>query len=64
MSHLKQSILQEYHGDPESAIEAVKTGQAYGAIYFNANFSIAMVGRMALGSCLRSELIHRIYPVK
>lgn len=49
LNHLNQSILREYYSDPESAIEAVKTGQAWGAVYFTENFTDALVARMALG---------------
>lgn len=54
LNHLNQSILREYYSDPESAIEAVKTGQAWGAVYFTENFTDALVARMALGSSMWS----------
>lgn len=34
---------------PELAIQAVKDGNAWGAIYFTENFTDALVARMALG---------------
>ncbi|KAG4068799.1 hypothetical protein HA402_002490 [Bradysia odoriphaga] len=57
LSHLNPSYLQLYYNDSESAIEAVKIGQAWGAIYFNANFSVAMVGRMLLGRTTSDEIL-------
>lgn len=41
--------IQEYYETPESAINAVKVGDAWGAIYFTDNFTDALVARMALG---------------
>ncbi|XP_037028450.1 ABC transporter G family member 20-like [Bradysia coprophila] len=57
LSLLNPSYLRQYHNDSESAIEAVKTGQAWAAIYFNANFSVAMVGRMLLGRTASDEVL-------
>lgn len=42
-------MIKEYYPDPESAIEAVRIGHAWGAIYFTENFTDALVARMALG---------------
>ncbi|XP_014252256.1 ABC transporter G family member 20 isoform X4 [Cimex lectularius] len=43
------TIVKDYYETPESAIEAVKVGDAWGAIYFTDNFTDALVARMALG---------------
>ncbi|XP_018319126.1 ABC transporter G family member 20 [Agrilus planipennis] len=43
------TIIKNYYPDPDSAIEAVKTGHAWGALYFTENFTDALVARMALG---------------
>jgi len=43
------TIVKEYYKSPESAIEAVQMGDAWGAIYFTDNFTDALVARMALG---------------
>lgn len=53
LDHLKnQSIIKEYYADLESAINAVKEGQAWGAIYFNENYTDSLVARLALGKFL------------
>lgn len=49
LSHLNSTIIKEYYPDAESAIEAVRVGHAWGAIYFTENFTDALVARMALG---------------
>lgn len=42
-------ITQDYYESPEKAIDAVKVGDAWGALYFTENFTDALVARMALG---------------
>lgn len=42
-------VTREYYADPESAIKAVRTGHAWGALYFTENFTDALVARMGLG---------------
>lgn len=42
-------ILKEYYPDPESALEAVRRGQAWGTLYFTENFTDALFARMTLG---------------
>lgn len=49
LDHLNDSIEKEYYASPELAIQAVKDGNAWGAIYFTDNFTDALVARMALG---------------
>ncbi|XP_031632898.1 ABC transporter G family member 20 isoform X2 [Contarinia nasturtii] len=49
LSHLNSTIIKEYYPDPKSAVEAVRVGHAWGAIYFTENFTDALVARMALG---------------
>lgn len=41
--------MQDFYESPDKAIEAVKMGDAWGAIYFTDNFTDALVARMALG---------------
>lgn len=41
--------MQEYYRDPESAMDAVRNGDAWGTLYFTENFTDALVARMALG---------------
>lgn len=52
ISHLNSTIIKTYYPTPEAAVEAVKVGQAWGAIYFTENFTDALVARMALGDVL------------
>ncbi|XP_059488543.1 ABC transporter G family member 20 isoform X1 [Neocloeon triangulifer] len=50
LQHLNNnSIVQVYYPDTESAIEAVRSGNAWGALYFTENFTDALVARMVLG---------------
>lgn len=42
-------FVQDYYETPEMAIDAVRTGDAWGALYFTENFTDALVARMALG---------------
>lgn len=42
-------MIKEYYPDPESAKHAVRSGEAWGALYFTDNFTDALVARMALG---------------
>ncbi|XP_019699572.1 ABC transporter G family member 23 isoform X3 [Harpegnathos saltator] len=44
-----ETMIKTYYPNPDSAIEAVRTGQAWGALYFTENFTDALVARMALG---------------
>lgn len=45
----KETIIQDHYPDPESAINAVRVGDAWGALYFTENFTDALVARMVLG---------------
>ncbi|XP_014273769.3 ABC transporter G family member 20 isoform X1 [Halyomorpha halys] len=51
------TIIKEYYETPESAIDAVKVGDAWGAIYFTDNFTDALVARMALGRDSDDEIL-------
>lgn len=42
-------FFQDYYDTEEKAIDAVKMGDAWGALYFTENFTDALVARMALG---------------
>ena len=42
-------FLQDYYPDPESAMEAVRRGQAWGTLYFTENFTDALVARIGIG---------------
>ena len=43
------TIVKEYYEDPLAAVNAVKQGEAWGALYFTENFTDALVARMGLG---------------
>lgn len=49
LSHLNSTIIKEFYADPEAAVEAVRTGHAWGALYFTDNFTDALLARMQLG---------------
>lgn len=49
LSHLNKTIVKEYYETPEKALDAVRQGEAWGALYFTENFTDALVARMALG---------------
>ncbi len=58
LGHLNNnSIIKDFYPDQETAIQAVKDGNAWGVIYFTENFTDALVARIALGEfCLFSIL--------
>lgn len=49
LSHLNNSIIQDYYPDVASAKHAVEIGDAWGALYFTENFTDALIARIALG---------------
>lgn len=49
LNHLSSNIIKEYYPDPLSAIESVRSGHTWGALYFTDNFTDALVARMNLG---------------
>lgn len=50
LDHLRNnSIIKEYYADLTSALNAVKEGDAWGALYFNENYTDSLVARLALG---------------
>ncbi|XP_065225669.1 ABC transporter G family member 20 isoform X3 [Planococcus citri] len=53
----KDTIVQDYYKEPDSAINAVRSGDAWGAIYFTENFTDALVARMALGKEADNETL-------
>lgn len=44
------SIVKEYFPTPEAAMDSVRKGSAWGALYFTENFTDALVARMGLGA--------------
>lgn len=51
------SFSKDYYKDKDSAIDAVKSGDAWGVIYFTENFTDALVARMALGKDADNETL-------
>lgn len=51
------TIVKEYYPDEEAAKLAVKSGDAWGALYFTENFTDALVARMALGKDADNETL-------
>ncbi|CAH1100505.1 unnamed protein product [Psylliodes chrysocephalus] len=51
------TIVKHYYRTPEEAKMAVRTGEAWGALYFTENFTDALVARMALGKDADEETL-------
>ncbi|XP_053682131.1 ABC transporter G family member 23 isoform X2 [Sabethes cyaneus] len=49
LNHLNTTISKIYYPDLDSAVDAVRQGNAWGALYFTDNFTDALVARIALG---------------
>ncbi|XP_043272865.1 ABC transporter G family member 20 isoform X2 [Venturia canescens] len=52
-----ETMIKEYYEDPESAMEAVRRGQAWGTLYFTENFTDALLARMMLGNGADEETL-------
>ncbi|XP_046748724.1 ABC transporter G family member 23 isoform X2 [Diprion similis] len=52
-----KTMVKEYYPDPTSAMDAVRAGEAWGALYFTENFTDALVARMALGRMADEETL-------
>ncbi|KAH0566724.1 hypothetical protein KQX54_003464 [Cotesia glomerata] len=52
-----RTVIKEYYEYPEDAIEAVKLGNAWGALYFTENFTESLVARMGLGQTVDNETL-------
>lgn len=50
-------MVKQYYETPEYAKEAVRRGEAWGALYFTENFTDALVARMALGKDTDEETL-------
>lgn len=58
LENLNNNTIQKlYYPTPGAAIEAVKTGNAWGALYFTENFTDALVARLALGKDADEETL-------
>ncbi|XP_056644234.1 ABC transporter G family member 20 isoform X2 [Diorhabda sublineata] len=51
------TIIKQYYRTPEEAKDAVRMGDAWGALYFTENFTDALVARMALGKDADEETL-------
>lgn len=51
------TIIKHYYETPEEAQDAVRSGNAWGALYFTENFTDALVARMALGKDADEETL-------
>ncbi|GBP77024.1 ABC transporter G family member 20 [Eumeta japonica] len=58
INHLRNtSIVKEYYPDVDSALDAVRVGDAWGTLYFNENYTDALSARLALGNIADNETI-------
>ncbi|XP_063228570.1 ABC transporter G family member 20-like isoform X2 [Bacillus rossius redtenbacheri] len=58
IQHLKEdTIVKDYYDTPEDALDAVRSGNAWGALYFTENFTDALVARMGLGQYADEETL-------
>lgn len=58
INHLRNdSVVKEYYDTLPDAIAAVRSGDAWGAIYFNENYTDSLVARLALGEVADDETI-------
>ncbi|XP_065372469.1 ABC transporter G family member 23 isoform X2 [Calliphora vicina] len=57
LNHLNHSVVKTYYSDLEDAKEAVRLGNAWGAIYITENFTDAFTARAALGRDSDDETI-------
>ncbi|KAJ8965228.1 hypothetical protein NQ314_004298 [Rhamnusium bicolor] len=53
------TMVKQYYPDQDAAREAVKSGDAWGALYFTENFTDALVARMALGKDAEKETLEQ-----
>lgn len=49
LDHLNNHTIKEYYATLDDAIQAVADGEAWGALYFNENYTDSLVARLALG---------------
>lgn len=58
ISHLKNSsMITNYYPTLDSALDAVRTGEVWGAVYFNENYTDSLVARLALADTADDETI-------
>ncbi|XP_034254598.1 ABC transporter G family member 20 isoform X1 [Thrips palmi] len=52
-----ETIVKDYYETKDQALDAVRMGEAWGALYFTENFTDALVARMALGQSSDNETL-------
>nr|CAD7450908.1 unnamed protein product [Timema bartmani]CAD7464386.1 unnamed protein product [Timema tahoe] len=58
LQYLKNStIIKDYYDTTENALDAVRSGNAWGVLYFTENFTDALVARMGLGQYADEETL-------
>ncbi|XP_026754032.1 ABC transporter G family member 23 isoform X1 [Galleria mellonella] len=57
LHQLEEHTIKEYYADLTSALNAVKEGEAWGALYFNENYTDSLVARLALADTADNETI-------
>lgn len=60
LDNLNNHTVKEYYADLTSALKAVEDGEAWGALYFNENYTDSLVARLALGEFLKLYLYSRV----
>lgn len=49
LDNLNNHTIKEYYANLTDALKAVEDGEAWGALYFNENYTDSLVARLALG---------------
>ncbi|XP_075986505.1 ABC-type transporter snustorr isoform X2 [Anticarsia gemmatalis] len=57
LDHLNNHTIQEYYATLDDAIQAVADGEAWGALYFNENYTDSLVARLALADTADNDTI-------
>lgn len=60
LAHLNNHTFKEYYVTLDAALQAVTDGEAWGALYFNENYTDSLVARLALGNSLARSLTHSL----
>ncbi|XP_043266202.1 ABC transporter G family member 20 isoform X1 [Colletes gigas] len=54
-----ETMIKVYYPDPDTAMDAVRKGDAWGTLYFTENFTDALVARMVLGRDANDETLEQ-----
>ncbi|XP_053619497.1 ABC transporter G family member 23 isoform X2 [Plodia interpunctella] len=57
LEQLTEHTVKEYYADLSAALSAVREGEAWGALYFNENYTDSLVARLALADTADDETI-------